>query len=631
MNRRVIVFVLLVGVVVTGVAVPAAGGGQAITLEQELVGTPEPGEITVILRFSIPDAVIGLSTELPIGATVSESEGFENVDGSYEWDRRANEPTISYTVDANRTFDNGGLLFADTGSWALVERPQTPVQWTWTGSERVTLTRSTTTETGIVGAHSAFLGDSVIDIREMDDETVTLVAPSAALLVESPDAIHASLADASRALRVGGQNDATFVVAAPSGEWWGVRGLQFGSSDIWVSADSRFDADNVWVHEYIHTRQTYETSAEVRWFTEGSAVYYAALLTLERGDIEFDAFADRLARGEVSPHADDVLADPETWTRSPDYHKGALVAGDLDRRIRLATDGERDLQDVFRAMNDHDGEITQQVFLDLVEDVGGPEVREIAREYTETEAGPAMWDERTHGEAFALSAPRMEYAIEETHVSGSYRDRALDEPTTVVIGERVSVTVRVTNEGNAPGEYETTVADGAAERTVEGRLDPGESETITVNRTFEESGEYDLSVGETTLSVRVVEPAEATVVGLETNRTTATTGEPIELTTTVENDASRPGAADLDLVVDGEIRDSRTVSLDAGETTTVTLTTAFEQSGEYELHVGERSTIVTVESAKLVSTQPGFGVSVALVALALALFSAGRRRERARR
>ncbi|MEM4781763.1 MAG: hypothetical protein QXG03_09425 [Halalkalicoccus sp.] len=607
---------------------PAAGGGGEILLEQELIATDEPGEIHVVFGFSIPEAVAELSRELPAGATADETDGFAVTDDgeTYEWDGRTSEPTLSYTVGANRTFDSGGLLFADTGSWALVERPRTPVRWAWTGGERVTLTRSTTTETGSVGAHSAFLGESALEIREVDGETITLVAPSAASLAESPDDIHAAIADVSGALRVGGQNEATFVVAAPVEDWWGVRGLQFGDSDVWVRADSEFDADNVWVHEYVHTRQTYNANDEVRWFTEGTAVYYAALLTFERGDIDYEAFAERLERGEASPHADDVLAEPDTWTQSPDYHKGALVAAAIDREIRLATDGERDLQDVFRAMNDHDGEVGQEEFLWFVEDAGGPEVREVAREYTETEAGPTMWDEETHEEAFGLSAPRMEYAIAETRVEGDYRNGTVEKPVELVPGERLIVTGRVTNAGDAPGEYETRVTDGEAECTVEGRLESGESESIAVERTFEEPGEYEIRVAEETLPVRVVEPATATVTDVEPNRTTVGAGESIGLTATVENRDDRPGIADLELVVDDEVRDSLTVRLDAGETTRVTLSTAFDEPGEYELRGGEHTQGGTVESSRVRSAQAGVGVPAAIAALVLGGLIAARRR-----
>lgn len=567
MNRRVGLLVLL-SLAAVVIAAPTAAGSQAqaISLEQELVLTPEPGEIGVVLRFEIPDAVTELSTRLPEGATVTGTTGFEGADGGYDWDGTTGSPTVSYTVSANRPYDGGGgLMFVDAGEWALVERPKTSVRWRWVGGERVTLDRTTRTDSGVAGGRSAFLGDHAVDVRRAGEETMTLVIPAASSPAASPDAVHAALEDAAD-LRVGGRNDRLFVVVAPFDERWALRGLQFGASDAWVREDSRLDdPDNVWVHEYVHSRQTFETDEEVRWFREGSAAYYAALLTYERGDVDFETFRDRLANGERSPHADDVLSDPTTWTNSPQYHKGALVAADLDRRIRLATDGERDLQDVFRAMNEHEGVVTHSIFLGFVEEAGGPEVREVARAHTETRDGPAMWDERTHREAFDLTAPRTEYRLADDpaayRVSGPYRERPLDE-LVVVPGERLETTLAVENVGNAPGEYATTVmvderrpvgsdrtalGTATAERTVEGRLDPGEREEIDVAHTFEEPGTYVLGVDGTTVEVRVVEPAAPIVTALEPESTVVAPGEEVPIVATVENDATVPGRADLEL------------------------------------------------------------------------------------
>lgn len=650
MNHRVGLLVLL-SLSVVVIAVPtAAADSQAgtISLEQELVLTPEPGEIEVVLRFGIPDAVTELSTRVPEGATVTKAAGFEGANGKYEWTGTTGSPTLSYVVSANRPYDGGGgLMFVDAGEWALIERPKTAVRWRWIGGERVALDRTTRTDSGVAGERSAFLGDHAIDARAAGGETITLVIPAASSPAESPDAVHAALEDATD-LRVGGRNDRMFVVVAPSDERWALRGLQFGSSDAWVREDSRLDdPDNVWVHEYVHSRQKFETDEEVRWFREGSAAYYAALLTYERGDVGFETFHDRLARGERSPHADDVLADPATWTRGPNYHKGALVAADLDRRIRLATDGERDLQDVFRAMNEHEDRVTQAAFLEFVEEAGGPEVREVARTYTETRDGPAMWNERTHHEAFDLTAPRMEYRLADDpaayRVSGPYRERPLDE-LVLVPGERLETTAAAENVGDAPGEYAATVAvderrpvgndrtglgGATVERIAEGRLDPGERDEITVAHAFEEPGTYVLSVDGASVEVRVVEPAEPTVTAVESDSTAVAPGETVTLVATVENDAAVPGRADLELVGDG-IRENERVRLDAGETATVEFTTRLESPGEHELRVGGRSTTVRVEPA-VASSLPGFGVPVAIAAFVLLVFSAAPRRSRVRR
>jgi len=56
--------------------------------------------------------------------------------------------------------------------------------------------------------------------------------------------------------------------------------VQSGSADLWVQDTEPTDiARNVWLHEYVHTQQSYEADREVEWFTEATATYYAALFT----------------------------------------------------------------------------------------------------------------------------------------------------------------------------------------------------------------------------------------------------------------------------------------------------------------------------------------------------------------
>ena len=220
MNRRAGLFALLaLAVLVVSVPGTAAGSG-AIVLEQELVATERPGELAVVLRFGIPERVTKLWTRLPAGAVVTDTDGFERADGEgsdeYEWRGGNRSPTLTYAVETDRTYGGGGLMFADAGGWALVERPLTSVRWRWVG-QQVTLERTTRVDSGVAGDRMAFLGAHEVDAREAGGETVTLVVPTAASPAESPDTVHAALADATE-LRVGGRNDELFVVVAPADE-----------------------------------------------------------------------------------------------------------------------------------------------------------------------------------------------------------------------------------------------------------------------------------------------------------------------------------------------------------------------------------------------------------------------------
>ncbi|MFC4408003.1 hypothetical protein [Haloarchaeobius iranensis] len=57
-----------------------------------------------------------------------------------------------------------------------------------------------------------------------------------------------------------------------------------------------YQPDNIWIHEYIHTRQRFAPIAGAQWTTEGTATYLAARLSLEQGltsPREYDAFLAR--------------------------------------------------------------------------------------------------------------------------------------------------------------------------------------------------------------------------------------------------------------------------------------------------------------------------------------------------
>ncbi|WP_436345106.1 CARDB domain-containing protein [Natronorubrum sp. FCH18a] len=72
-----------------------------------------------------------------------------------------------------------------------------------------------------------------------------------------------------------------------------------------------------------------------------------------------------------------------------------------------------------------------------------------------------------------------------------------------------------------------------------------------------------------------------------------------EATATVSNDGGEAGAHSVDFVVDGETIATENVSLEPDETESVTFEHAFEESGEYEVSVGEAETSVTVLESPL--------------------------------
>ncbi|SEQ74955.1 CARDB domain-containing protein [Natrinema salaciae] len=608
----------------------------------------DPDAFEVETTVHVPDPVTELEIELDPDATVESTAGFERTgDRTFEWTGGTDAPTVRYAMPADRRGDGeqgagsaGGYTFVDTGDWGVVAVPD--VSLSLRRTEPVGIERSVTVDgPGATGGDIAFFGAVREYERAVDGGTIKLVVPDAASLEESPDAILAALADARGRLAVGARTDEVFVVAVPSDVDWGQkRGIQYGRSDAWVVDDATLDEPNpVWLHEYVHVRQRFsnadgDTAPETSWLVEGQADYYAGLLALESGATDFADFSRLLERGEESPDADAVLADRSTWeNRETMYTKGALVAGEIDRQLRLATDGDRTLEDVFRALNAGEGTVTEDDFLEAIEEAGGPTVRAVAERYTRTDESPEMWSRSQHEAAFEQPVADFAYGIgaEPLEVAGREWPRwnateidgtRVHDVIAVPAGESVSIPVAVENVGEREGTYDATLdVDGRVVAHRRGRLAPDEGTTHRLSWTPSEPGEYTVRVGAERLTAVVRSPASATVADLQVAPDSVDPGEPVTATATIAADDDRPAAAVVAFrTVDG-IAAERSVALRPGETTTVEAPLRFDERGRYEIGVGDRTATVSVgaDPAAALEEVPGFGLSAAAIAVAIAL------------
>jgi len=499
---------------------PTAHSGDEIRQTTTLDRTPERrGEITATVSFELSSRVTELTARLPEDATVTSTNGFSReTDREYAWDERTETPTVTYRVAADRQVDadgplaeEGQYLFVDTDEWALVRIPSTGARWTRTGGEDddLAFVRETAIDgPGAAGDRIAFLGEHELETHTAHGQTFRLVVPDAAELDAPVEAIFESLSYASNALRVGERDDEVLVIAAPTDSIeWGVRGLQTGESDMWVQDTEPLDSPlNVWVHEYVHTRQGFQPTAETEWLIEATATYYAALFTLEENRIAFDEFDRYLRTGTDEPQSTAVLSDPSSWQNDADYQKGALVAGELDRQLRMTTDGESSLETVFRSLNSHDGELSASGFERYVADASTTAVGEAAAHYTRTGATPQMWSSDDHAAAFGQTPARFHFALDNdsliaTAPNGSKRTVGLSP--TLTVGETLTLTQTVHNVGDTVGSYELPFVVGNQTSTETGRLSPGESVTHEFSHTFDESGSYTITVGDEQLDIRV--------------------------------------------------------------------------------------------------------------------------------
>ena len=496
-----------------------------LRLTTTLDRTPDRvGEITATVTAEIPSQFRELTLQLPADARVVSTSGFTRTTAdSVEWDSNSNPATVTYRIDADvrsaadQPGAEGTYRFADTANWSLVRIPSVgDISGRIVGNDPEIVRETEIDGPGVAGDQIAYLGPYDRRTQTAHGQTFHLVVPETADLESETSEIFESVTAASDRLRIGDRDDEVLMIAAPTGDVeWAVRGIQTGDSDFWVRADEPVDTPaNNWVHEYVHTRQEYTAAADARWITEATATYYAALLTLEADRVEFDRFQRFLAQGEDEPQASAVMTDPNTWENFANYRKGALVAGDLDRRIRLATDGEASLDTLMRAINSHEGELTAADIAGYIDAIAGETAaKETTAATTATTVDP-MWSRDSHTAAFGAEPARFAFRFaDETPISVGGTSRRLPasgENLTVGLNETVSVGITVENVGGTAGEYELPFRIGDNTTTRTGRLAPGATTTHRFAQRFTAPGSYRIAVGGEEIRVTVTETATTT-------------------------------------------------------------------------------------------------------------------------
>ncbi|WP_435360137.1 hypothetical protein [Haloarchaeobius sp. DFWS5] len=650
----------------------------------------EPGEIEAEVVYRVPSEVKTMSVKLQQNADVTELESFTQAGvQTYEWTGESSTATITFTMDANVTSDSGQrtpslvpatdtaggnhavdaprrsaakttdvaseqtpatsadssavttdtpttYTFVDAGDWAIVRVPQMGTSWEWLGSGTVSLDkRVTVAGEGATGGEMAYLGPMQEYSTTVRDQHVRLVVPQQAELGEEPTDILDAVANASERIRVGERDAEVVMIAAPTTVRWRVAGLQLGDDDAWVVSKARLDSpDNVWLHEYFHTRQEFETTESARWLVEGSADYYAALLAFEQGHISFSEFRQKLARGKQEPHESSVLVAPETWTQSTPYLKGSLVTGVVDRDIRDSTGKNRTFQNVIRRLNSYDDAVTNDDVLAAVERVSTPGVESTAIQYTTTDASPETWSRTVHSRLFGVVPAVMEYEVtdQSVRVAGQFRNESVGKTVTLATGETLSVTASVVNIGERTGTYDAAfVVDDSVVNTTEGTLAPEERETVTFTRTFDRPGNHSVTAAEQTLNVTVKRPAAANVTAVDAPDTVAV-GESFTVTTTVTNDRAWPAAGSIEFYLDDELQFAKQVALGPRREATYTAEATFDEPGNHTVRVGGKTVQLSVaesdadraassaeQTERWAVPTPGIGVVGTLATLAALL------------
>ncbi|MFW6457902.1 MAG: hypothetical protein ACOCY6_00615 [Halodesulfurarchaeum sp.] len=619
----------------------------------------EPGTVGLTMQFQLPDQVRSLTTAVPDRTAVESTDGFENDgEGNYTWDEQTSKPSIELALEANRTGSyqyamdshaespggpadsdtDQGYMFVDTGDWAIVSVPGASLWWTSDRSASpVSVDRRTAVDgSGVAGQRMVFLGPVESEERTVDGQHVTLAIPEAASMEAEPTAVLDSLEAASDHLPES-PAERSLLIAAPTTVDWEPYGLASGT-DAWVRADQPLDTpENVWIHEFVHLRQDFRTAEDARWIEEGMPEYFAALLSLEQGEIDFPIFSDHLDRGAALRHDDVVLAEPDTWSRLANYEKGALVFGTIDYLLRDETGASASASTLFSRLNEHDGEITAATVDEEIASLGGDTVAEPTDEYVTTTATPAVWSKSEHRSVFGTLPARMTTTAETPYeVSGPYRNRSVDELPILVPQERIAIPVSISNTGEATGEYELELlVNGSVVDSKTGTIEGGESLTRTLSFEPTDTGSSVLELAGETWELEVREPAVPTVTDLQVDSNQLKPGESTRITAHVENQDAWPANGTVTINRDGAAIANWSVTLDANERIDRSISSRFDEEGIYEITAGDdvetvavtddqtrtatpQSTVSTPQIETRTETPaetPGFSVGVAVLAM----------------
>ncbi len=310
-------------------------------------------------------------------------------------------------------------------------------------------------------------------------------------------------------------------------------------------------------------------------------------ITIEATDESVATIGDGEIRIDVDtlPHA----------TGSVDEAFRIRSTGDTEQRVWV----ESDVEGVEFHRSDT-GEPVEQVTLNPGESVGvGLEVDS---------------SKDLDGDVFTI---RIETEADDSESSSiSVTDVDVD-PREIETGESATTTATVENSGDGPGSTRVGLSvDGTIVSQQLVSLRAGQTTTVTFDRTFQQSGEYEIAVtnrpGVTIYTteagtVTVTDPPSGPsfeVTDAAVSATAIDPGDNVDVTATVANVGDEDGTFTAELAIAGIVFQSQQVDVAAGEEETVTFTRGFADEGTFAVSVsGSDAGEVTVGSPGETVTQ----------------------------
>ena len=158
----------------------------------------------------------------------------------------------------------------------------------------------------------------------------------------------------------------------------------------------------------------------------------------------------------------------------------------------------------------------------------------------------------------------------------------------VTPGEEVTFSVGVSNNGEATGAHNLTIYVNNEPRGSEMViLEPGKSKSLSFRLSFTQEGQYEVKVGDKTFTITVSTalPARFEVSNLNISPSSLKVGQASTISVNVKNTGGESGSYEVVLKVNGEVVESKMVTLDPNQSTDVSFTFSPESDGTYNIDI----------------------------------------------
>lgn len=392
---------------VLGAAVPSGGGGKTdsdqrvydVVYEARLL--PSKGLARVAIQVDESGLLHRLSFNFdPQRAFRFQADGEVRVDGSHlVWELPETGGRLRYSVKVDHLRESAEYDARSTPAWALFRgsdlfppsASRTVPGASARASLRLRLPESWTAETPFVRDEDGSYRLEQED-RRLDRPAGWMVAGKDLTVRRSSIAgVRVTIAGpADQGLRsrdvmlllrltlpelreiAGALPERLLIVGAGDPMW---RGGLSGPGSLYLHTDRPLieqDGSSPLLHEVLHAVMHAVSGAGGDWIVEGIAEYYSLELLLRSGGVGEEGHRESLER--LSRRAADVEALATPRADRDVTARAVLVLDGLDQRIREATNGEKSLDDVVRALVGRREPVTSDSFRALVRQVAGAEV-----------------------------------------------------------------------------------------------------------------------------------------------------------------------------------------------------------------------------------------------------------------